>query len=89
MKKLVYLPFEYSKEDVTAINLLFKQGYDIDSVLDAAEGYYLFLVLNESYNYSDANDKYKKSILNLIEENRTDSFSRDWSKTSTEDIKPV
>jgi hypothetical protein len=84
-RKLVYLPCEYSKEMVDAINLYFDKGYELEDIFNADNGYYMLLVLkcNENYAYKhtskiDLSDK--KNINNLIEEERK------WVKTSTGDI---
>lgn len=84
-RKLVYLPCEYSKEMVDAINLYFDKGYELEDIFNADNGYYMLLVLkcNENYAYkhtskNDSSDK--KNINNLIEEERK------WVKTSTGDI---
>ena len=86
-RKLVYLPYEYSKEMVDAINLYFDKGYEIEDILNADNGYYLILILKGSENYAytnvskiDLSDK--KNINNLIEEKQR------WVKTSTGDIVP-
>jgi len=79
-RKLVYLPYDYSKEMVDAINLCFDKGYEIEDILNADNGYYILLILNgnEKYNYTYV-DNYKKC--NLIEE--TNESIGKWVKTST------
>ena len=79
-RKLVYLPYDYSKEMVDDINLYFDKGYEIEDILNADNGYYILLILkgNEKYNYTYV-DKYEKC--NLIEENNK-SIGK-WVKTST------
>ena len=86
-RKLVYLPYEYSKEMVDAINLYFDKGYEIEDILNADNGYYLILILKGSENYAYVNASKidlsdKKNINNLIEEEQR------WVKTSTGDIVP-
>ena len=92
-RKLVYLPSKYSKEYVDDINMYFDKGYDIEGILDADSGCYIFLSLNkkEKYKYSDLNKMNLpyNNISNLIEENRTGSFKQDWISTHTQDVKPV
>ena len=95
-RKLLYLPSVYSKDIVDNINSYFDKGYNIEDVLDAANGFYLVLILNnnEEYKYAGLNklesyfpyDKLKQ----LIEENviYTDNFPIKWTSTSTENIKP-
>lgn len=84
-RKLVYLPCEYSKEMVDAINLYFDKGYELEDIFNADNGYYMLLVLkyneNYSYTYVDKN-KFEKS--NLIEE-KNESIGK-WIKTTTNDI---
>jgi hypothetical protein len=84
-RKLVYLPFAYSEEIVSIINMYFDSGYEIEDVFNAEDGYYILLILKCSENYAykhtskkDLSDK--KNINNLIEEERK------WVKTSTGDI---
>lgn len=84
-RKLVYLPFVYSEDIVSNINMYFDSGYEIEDVFDAEDGYYIVLILkgNENYAYkhiskNDLSDK--KNINNLIEEEQI------WVKTSTGDI---
>lgn len=79
-RKLMYLPYDYSKEMVDAINLYFDKGYEIEDILNADNGYYILLILkgNEKYNYTYV-DKCEKC--NLIEENNK-SIGK-WVKTST------
>ena len=81
-RKLVYLPCEYSKEMVDAINLYFDKGYELEDIFNADNGYYMLLVLkcNENYNYTYV-DKFEKS--NLIEE-KYEPIGK-WIKTSTDD----
>lgn len=82
-RKLVYLPYEYSKEMVDAINLYFDKGYELEDIFNADNGYYMLLVLkcNENYDYRFAS-KFKLSDenCNLIEENNK------WVKTTTNDV---
>jgi hypothetical protein len=69
MRKLVYLPFVYSKEIVENINIFFDKGYEIEDILNAEDGYYLILILKGSENYAYVNtSKFEKDGL-LIEEN--------------------
>lgn len=84
-RKLVYLPFAYSEDTVSIINMYFDSGYEIGDVFDAEDGYYIVLILkcNENYAYkhtskNDLSDK--NNIGNLIEEEQM------WVKTSTCDI---
>ena len=95
-RKLVYLPSKYSKEYVDNINMYFDKGYDIEGILDADSGCYIFLTLNnnEDYKYTglkklDSYFPYDKS--KLIEENinyTSAEFPQHWTSTNTEDIKP-
>lgn len=84
-RKLVYLPFVYSEDTVSIINMYFDNGYEIEDVFDAEDGYYIVLILkgneNYAYKYTSKNDlSDKKNINNLIEEEQR------WVKTSTGDI---
>lgn len=82
-RKLVYLPCEYSKEMVDAINLYFDKGYELEDIFNADNGYYMLLVLKDNENYSYTHvDKFEKS--NLIEE-KYGPIGK-WVKTSTNDI---
>ena len=68
MRKLVYLPFVYSKEIVQNINIFFEKGYEIEDILNAEDGYYLILIFKGSENYAYVNtSKFEKG--GLIEEN--------------------
>jgi hypothetical protein len=79
-RKLMYLPYDYSKEMVDAINLCFDKGYEIEDILNADNGYYMLLVLKCDGNYSYTHvDKFEKS--NLIEE-KYEPIGK-WIKTST------
>ena len=85
MRKLVYLPFSYSEDTVSIINMYFDKGYEIEDILNAEDGYYIVLILKDNENYAykhtskiDLSDK--KNINNLIEEKQK------WVKTSTGDI---
>ena len=82
-RKLLYLPCEYSKEMVDAINLYFDKGYELEDIFNADNGYYMLLVLKDNENYSYTHvDKFEKS--NLIEE-KYEPIGK-WVKTSTNDI---
>ena len=88
MRKLVYLPFVYSKEIIENINIFFDKGYEIEDILNAEDGYYLILILKGGENYAYVNTSKidlsdKKNINNLIEEEQR------WVKTSTGDIVPI
>ena len=94
-RKLVYLPSTYySKDIVDDINSYFDKGYAIEGILDADTGFYLVLILNnnEEYKYTGLKklDLPYDKLKQLIEENviYTDNFSRKWTSTSTENIKP-
>ena len=51
-RKLVFLSaLEATKEAVDSINSYFDKGYEIEEVLDADCGYYIFLVLKGDENY--------------------------------------
>lgn len=84
-RKLVFLPSAYSKEIVETINGYFNSGYAIEDILNADNGYYVFLYLknDKSYtykctkNFDTLDDKYE-----LIEEVQT------WVSSNTQDIKP-
>ena len=55
-RKLVFLSsLEATKEAVDSINSYFDKGYEIEEILDADCGYYIFLILNgnEKYNLFD------------------------------------
>lgn len=85
MRKLVFLPSAYSKEVVENINGYFNSGYVIEDILNADNGYYVFLYLknDKSYaykcvkNFDTSNDKCE-----LIEEGQI------WVSSNTQDIKP-
>ena len=93
-RKLVYLPLVYSKDIVDGINEYFDKGYEIEGILNADEGCYILLILN-----NDDKNKYRSNLnkmdlpyndkYNLIEENHTGSFKQDWISTNTQNIKPV
>ena len=51
MRKLVYLPFVYSKEIIENINIFFEKGYEIEDILNAEDGYYLILIFKGSEIY--------------------------------------
>jgi hypothetical protein len=84
-RKLVFLPSTHSKTVVETINGYFNKGYEIEDILNADDGYYLFLYLknNECYsykcvkNFDSIDDKQE-----LIEEVQT------WVSSNTQDIKP-
>lgn len=84
-RKLVFLSsLEATKEAVDSINSYFDRGYEIEEILDADCGYYIFLVLkgNENYKYTHKFDL-SDSKYPLIEEKVK------WTQTSTtsKDIK--
>ena len=84
-RKLVFLSsLEETKEAVDSINSYFDRGYEIEEILDADCGYYIFLVLkgNENYKYTHKFDL-SDSKYPLIEEKVK------WTQTSTtsKDIK--
>lgn len=84
-RKLVFLSsLEATKEAVDSINSYFDKGYEIEEILDADCGYYIFLVLkgNENYKYTHKFDL-SDSKYPLIEEKVK------WTQTSTtsKDIK--
>ena len=84
-RKLVFLSsLEATKEAVDSINSYFDKGYEIEEILDADCGYYIFLVLkgNDNYKYTHKFDL-SDSKYPLIEEKVK------WTQTSTtsKDIK--
>lgn len=84
-RKLVFLSsLEATKEAVDSINSYFDRGYEIEEILDADCGYYIFLILkgNENYKYAHKFDL-SDSKYPLIEEKVK------WTQTSTtsKDIK--
>ena len=84
-RKLVFLSsLDATKEAVDSINSYFDKGYEIEEILDADCGYYIFLVLNgnENYKYTHKFDL-SDSKYPLIEEKVK------WTQTSTtsKDIK--
>lgn len=88
-RKLVFLPTIYSKEIVDKINEYFDIGYDIEKILSADVGSYLFLVLkgNDSYTYTFARKfDSPEDKCELIEEKCMCGES--WHSTTTQDIKP-
>lgn len=88
-RKLVFLPTIYSKEIVDKINEYFVMGYDIEKILSADIGSYLFLVLknNDSYTYTSARKfDSPEDKCELIEEKYR--CGEKWCSTNTQDIKP-
>jgi hypothetical protein len=88
-KKLIYLPTEYSKELVDAINTYFDKGYEIEDILNATDGYYIFLVLNGNNNDCSYVNKHKLSSggdINLIEEDNIGNTK--WVETRTTNVLP-
>lgn len=82
MRKIVYLPFVYSKEIVENINIFFERGYEIEDILNAEDGYYLILILKGSENYAYVKtSKIEKGDL-LIEENC--GKAKTWVRTTTD-----
>ena len=80
-RKLVFLStLEATKEAVDSINSYFDKGYEIEEILDADCGYYIFLVLKGIDDY-----KYKFKYPSLIEEKK--DSDKNWIKSSTNDIK--
>ena len=78
IRKLVFLPAEFSGKIVNDINEYFDKGYDIEKILSADNGHYMLLVYVGNENLYA-----KKDVLsNLIEEN-----NQKWYKTNTGDIK--
>lgn len=80
-RKLVFLSsLEATKEAVDSINSYFDKGYEIEKILDADCGYYIFLVLNDNGKYLF---DFKEVKYPLIEEKVK------WTQTSTtsKDIK--
>ena len=83
-RKLVFLSsLEATKEAVDSINSYFDKGYEIEEILDADCGYYIFLILNgnEKYNLFD----FKEVKYPLIEENK-EMPDEHWYRTSTKDV---
>ena len=86
-RKLVFLSsLEATKEAVDSINSYFDKGYEIEEILDADCGYYIFLVLkgNENYKYLH-NIELSDSKYPLIEEKKEPA--QNWVRSSTNDIK--
>ena len=86
-RKLIFLSLkEDSKDSVDNINVSFDKGYEIERILEADCGYYIFLVLKNCGNYKYAIDlaDYKTT---LIEESNFKN-EQDWNVTATTDILP-
>ena len=84
-RKMVFLSaLEVTKEAVDSINSYFDKGYEIEEVLDADCGYYIFLVLkgDENYKYTHKFDL-SDSKYPLIEE----KVKWTQSSTTSKDIK--
>lgn len=82
-RKLIFLSFLYSKELVDDINLHFENGYELEDILNADDGYY-FLLIKKDNKTCDYKHTYVFDVCsdksNLIEETQM------WVKTSTNDI---
>ena len=68
-RKLIFLSLtEESKDGVDNINAYFDKGYEIEKILDADCGYYIFLVLNNCGNYKYAIDleDYKSTLIEEV-----------------------
>ena len=84
-RKMIFLSsIEYHKDAVDTINTYFDKGYEIEEVLDADCGYYIFLVLkgDENYKYTHKFDL-SDSKYPLIEE----KVKWTQSSTTSKDIK--
>lgn len=84
-RKLIFLSLtDESKDGVDNINAYFDKGYEIEKILDADCGYYIFLVLNNcgNYKYTIDLEDYKST---LIEEVNLKN-KQDWNVTKTTDF---
>ena len=81
-RKMVFLSaLEVTKEAVDSINSYFDKGYEIEEILDADCGYYIFLVWDTYRHMFDFSD----SKYPLIEEKKDSAQS--WVKSNTNDVK--
>ena len=80
-RKLIFLSSEYSKDVVDLINGYFEKGYEVERILDADCGYYIFLILKDcdNYKYSKKHSSDNFSYRNLIEEDNIPT----WVETTT------
>lgn len=65
-RKLIFLSLkEESKDGVDNINEYFDKGYEIEKILEADCGYYIFLILNNcgNYKYSFDLSDYKSTLI--------------------------
>lgn len=79
-RKLIFLSLkEESKDGVDNINEYFDKGYEIEKILEADCGYYIFLVLNNCGNYKYAFDlsDYKTTLIEEVSKNP------EWTTTNT------
>lgn len=79
-RKLIFLSLtEESKDGVDNINSYFDKGYEIEKILDADCGYYIFLVLKNCGNYKYAIDlaDYKTTLIEEV------SKKPEWTTTNT------
>ena len=86
-RKLVFLSaLEHSKDVVETINEYFNKGYEIEKILEADCGYYVFLVFNNCGNYKYAIDlaDYKSTLIEEINLKK----EHDWNVTTTTDVLP-
>lgn len=85
-RKLVFLPSKHSEVIVDIINSYFNMGYEIDDILNADDGYYILLILNdnENYGYKHVSKFVDNNNCDLIEEN--DNHTINWVKSTTGDI---
>ncbi len=86
-RKLIFLSLnEESKDGVDNINEYFDKGYEIEKILEADCGYYIFLVLNNCGNHKYAIDlaDYKSTLI----EERFFNEEQDWNINTTTDVLP-
>lgn len=79
-RKLIFLSLtEESKDGVNNINAYFDKGYEIEKILDADCGYYIFLVLKNcgNYKYAIDLDDYKSTLIEEV------SKKPEWTTTNT------
>lgn len=86
-RKLVFLSaLEATKDAVDSINSYFDKGYEIEEILEADCGYYIFLVLkaNEKYKYLH-NIDLSDTRYPLIEEKKEPAQT--WVTSNTKGVK--
>ena len=85
-RKLVFLStLEATKAAVDIINLYFDKGYEIEEILDADCGYYIFLILNDNEKYKYNIFDFKEVKYPLIEEKKEEIQT--WVASNTNQVK--